>query len=175
MFRTIWLVIRTYCIDRTPSSLANLLLVRASLRERDLAMRAAIGATPWRLTRPILLEAFLLAVGGASLGLGLAWAGIHALRVLAPANLPRIDTIRIDPFVLGFAGLAGLASAIIFSVAPIWRASRPELLNALRGSLRTSGLVNGGQLRDVVVITEVALGGRRFIRRAFDCRATAHF
>jgi predicted permease len=139
------------------ANIANLLLVRASLRERDLAMRAAIGATPWRLTRPILLEAFLLAVGGASLGLGLAWAGIHALRVLAPANLPRIDTIRIDPFVLGFAGLAGLASAIIFSVAPIWRASRPELLNALRGSLRTSGLVNGGQLRNLVVITEVAL------------------
>jgi putative ABC transport system permease protein len=139
------------------ANIANLLLVRASLRERDLAMRAALGASPWRLIRPILFEAFLLATGGTSLGLGLAWVGIHELRVLAPTNLPRLDSIHIDPAVLGFAGLAGLTSVILFGLAPTWRASRPELVNALRGSSRTSGFISGRRLRDLVVIAEVAL------------------
>jgi predicted permease len=139
------------------ANIANLLLVRASLRERDLALRAAIGAGPWRLIRPILLEAFLLAAGGTSLALGLAWAGIHELRVLAPTNLPRLHSIQIDPVVLEFAGIAGLASAIIFGLAPTWRASRPQLVNALHGNMRNSGFVNGSKLRDLIVIAEVAL------------------
>jgi predicted permease len=139
------------------ANVANLLLVRASLRERELAVRAAIGAGSWQLIRPILAEAFLLAAMGTFVCTGLAWAGIDALRVLAPANLPRLDTIRIDLFVLGFTALAGFAAAIIFGMAPAWRAWQPGLLNALRGGTRTSGLASGGSLRNLVVIAEVAL------------------
>jgi len=139
------------------ANVANLLLVRASLRERELAVRAAMGAGRWRLVRPLLTEASLLAAMGTLVGLGLAWAGIHELRVLAPANLPRLDDIRIDAAVVGFTALAGLAAALIFSMAPAWRAWRPGLMNVLRGSSRTAGFASGGLLRNLVVMAEVAL------------------
>ncbi len=139
------------------ANVANLLLVRASLRERELAVRAAMGAGRWRLVRPLLAEASLLAAMGTVVGLGLAWAGIHELRVLAPANLPRLDNIRIDLTVVGFTALAGMAAAIIFGMAPAWRAWRPGLMNVLRGSSRTAGFAAGGLLRNLVVMAEVAL------------------
>ena len=72
-------------------------------------------------------------------------AGIHELRALAPANLPRLDNIRMDRFVLGYTALAGLGAAANFGIAPAWRASRPELMDVLRG--RTSGLASGAVLR----------------------------
>ncbi|HEY4050869.1 MAG TPA: ABC transporter permease [Acidobacteriaceae bacterium] len=139
------------------ANVANLLLVRASLQERELAMRSAMGAGPWRLVCPILSQVFLLVTGGILLGLALAWAGIHELRTLAPANLPRLDSIRIDAFVLGITILVGVAAAGIVVLAPAWRASRPELMNALRSSTRTSGLATGGRVRNLVVVAEVAL------------------
>jgi putative ABC transport system permease protein len=139
------------------ANVANLLLVRASLRERELAVRAAIGGSWWHLVRQILAEAFLLAALGSVAGLGLAWLGIHELLVIAPANLPRLDSIRIDSFVLGFTAVAGLVAGAIFGMAPAWHASRPNLMNVLRGSSRNTGLASGGLLRKLVVVTEVAL------------------
>src|SRR5271156_598323 len=139
------------------ANVANLLLVRASLRERELAVRAAIGATWWHLARQMLAEAFLLAAIGAMAGLGLAWFGIHELLVIAPANLPRLDTIRIDSVVLAFTAVAGLLAAAIFGMVSAWRAARPDVMNVLRGSSRNEGLASGGLLRKLVVVAEVAL------------------
>src|SRR6266404_1940721 len=139
------------------ANVANLLLVRASLRERELAVRAAIGATWWALARQMLAEAFLLAAIGAIGGLALAWLGIHELLRIAPANLPRLDTIRIDSVVLVFTALAGLLAATIFGLASAWRASRPDVMNVLRGTSRNEGLASGGPLRKLVVVAEVAL------------------
>src|SRR5713226_8257998 len=139
------------------SNVANLLLVRASLRERELAVRAAIGATWWHLARQMLAEAFLLAAMGAVSGLGLAWLGIRELLVIAPANLPLLDTTRIDSVVLGFTAVAGLLAAGIFGMAPVWRAWRPAVMNVLRGSSRNESLATGGLLRKLVVVAEVAL------------------
>jgi predicted permease len=139
------------------ANVANLLLVRASLRERELAVCAALGASRWRLILPLLTEAFLLTGMGALVGLALAWAGIFELRALAPANLPRLETIRIDSFVLAFTGGACLAATAIFGMLPAWRASRPGVASLLRGSSRNAGLLGGSSLRNAVVTVEVAL------------------
>ena len=139
------------------ANVGNLLLVRASLRQQEFSVRAAMGASRWRLISPILIEAALLSALGTVLGLGLAWAGILALRALAPANLPRLDDISINGVVLAYSAIAGLVSAAIFGIVPAWRASRPALMNVLRGVSRTSGLGSGAFLRNAVVMAEVAL------------------
>ena len=139
------------------ANVANLLLVRASLRERELAVRAAMGATRWHLARQMLSEAVLLAALGAAGGLALAWAGIRELLAVAPANLPRMDTIRIDGPVLAFTVLAALVAASIFGLVSAWRASRPNVSAVLGGSSRNEGLTSGGLLRKLVVVIEVAL------------------
>jgi putative ABC transport system permease protein len=139
------------------ANVANLLLVRASLRERELAVRAALGGSRWRLVGPLLGEALVLASAGAVIGLLLAWMGIRVLRVLAPENLPRLETIRIDFVVVGFTALICLAATAIFGMLPAWRASKPGVANLLRGSGRNAGLLGGNALRSAVVMIEVAL------------------
>jgi predicted permease len=139
------------------ANVANLLLVRASLREQEFVLRAALGASRGRLILPLFTEACLLAGMGTAAGLGLAWAGIRELRALAPANLPRLDTIHIDGMVLVFTALAGLAAAVLFGLAPAWTATQPALMNVLRGSSRISGLARGATVRNLVIMAEVAL------------------
>ena len=139
------------------ANVANLLLVRASLRQRELAIRSAIGASWWDLARQILSEALLLSTIGALGGLGIAWLGIHELLAIAPAYLPRLDTIRIDSTVLIFTVISSLVAAAIFGLAPAWRAARPDVMIVLRGTSRSEGLASGGLSRKVVVSLEVAL------------------
>lgn len=139
------------------SNVANLLLVRASLRERELAVRAALGASWWQLARQMLAESALLAALGSVFGLGLAWAGIRELLAIAPANLPRVETIRIDAKVLLFTALAGAVAAALFGLASALQAARPDVMNVLRGGSRNEGLASGGLLRKLVVVAEVAL------------------
>jgi putative ABC transport system permease protein len=139
------------------ANVANLLLVRTAARERELAVRAALGSSSWRIVRQLLAESLVLAASGALLGLGLAWAGIRALMALAPANLPRLDTVRIDMTVLGYLSLAALLSATLFGLAPAIRAARPGIGEVLRSAGRTAGLGGGSLLRKGVVIAEVAL------------------
>jgi putative ABC transport system permease protein len=139
------------------ANVANLLLVRASRRERELAVRSALGASGSRLVRQMLAESLLIAAGGAALGLFLAWAGIRLLSAIAPATLPRIDGVTIDPVVLGFTALAALLAAAAFGVIPAVRASRPDVMQILRSSGRTGALGAGALLRNSVVTAEVAL------------------
>jgi len=139
------------------SNVANLMLVRASLRERELAVRAALGGSRWQLVRQMLAEALLLSAFGTALGLGLAWLGIHELLAIAPANLPRLESITIDPEVLAFAALAGAAATVLFGTVPALRASRPNVTQVLASSARTAGLAGGHALRSAVAVAEVAL------------------
>jgi predicted permease len=139
------------------ANVANLLLVRASLRERELSVRAALGGSRWQLILPVLTEASLLAVAGTLVGIVLAEIGIYGLRAFAPTDLPRFDNIQMNGFVLGFTALACLAATALFGMIPAWRASRPGIANLLRGSGRNAGLLGGSILRNTVVVVEVAL------------------
>jgi putative ABC transport system permease protein len=140
------------------ANVANLLLVRASLRSQELAMRAALGAGRWRVVRQMLAEALLLTALGAVVGVALAWLGIRQLIAIAPANLPRLESIRLDVVVLAFTAAIALAAAFIFGMVPAWNAFRMDLMAALGGSGRTAGLRGGGRLfRNAIVVIEVAL------------------
>jgi predicted permease len=139
------------------ANVANLLLVRASLRERELSVRTALGASRWRLMRQMLMESVVIAGLGTVLGLGLARLGIHQLIVMGPTNLPRLGSIGIDPEVLAFSAAAGLVAAMIFGLVPALRASRPDVMQVLRGSGRTASLGGGRALRNTAVVIEVAL------------------
>jgi len=139
------------------ANVANLLLVRSSVRERELAVRAALGGSPWRLVRQMFAESMLLAGGGALLGLVLAQLAIKLLIALAPSNLPRLDTVSLDPFVLAFTIGCAVVSALLFGVVPAWRASRPDLADVLRAAGRSPALGGAKLLRSGVVTAEVAL------------------
>jgi len=138
------------------ANVANLMLVRTSLRERELAVRAALGAGWWPLVRQTLVEAFVISGIGTALGVALAKLGIHELLVIAPANLPRLNAIQMDWRVLAFSALAGIASATIFGLVPALRTARPNLVNVLGAVGRSSALGAAG-LRNGVVVAEVAL------------------
>jgi len=138
------------------ANVANFLLVHTSLRERELAVRGALGATRARLIRQVLVEALLVAAGGTLLGIALASAGIRGLVGMMPPHVPRLDTIALDPAVLLFSIAAGLAAAAGFGIVPAWRASHPDLMLTLHGSGRTRGL-GEGSLRNGVAVAEVAL------------------
>jgi putative ABC transport system permease protein len=139
------------------ANVANLLLVRATSRQRELAIRSAIGAGWWDLARQILSEALLLTAIGALGGLGIAWLGIHQLLIIAPKYLPRLDTVQIDSTVLIFTVIASLVAAAIFGLPPAWRAARPDVMLVLRGTGRSEGLAGGGLSRKIFVGVEVAL------------------
>jgi predicted permease len=139
------------------ANVANLQLVRAAARERELAVRAAMGSSPWRIVRQLVIESLVLSITGALLAIALAYGGVKLLVALAPANLPRLDAIGIDLTVLGFATLAAVIAAGLFGVMPAIRASKPELADVLRSSGRVPGLGGGKLLIGGVVVAEVAL------------------
>jgi predicted permease len=137
------------------ANVANLLLVQASSRESELAVRAALGESRLRLVLQLLLEALVLAGAGTLIGIGLAWVGLRVLLAVAPPNLPRLDVIAINPVVLAFATLLGLAAAAVFGVMPALRGSRVDVMSVLRR--RGGGLAGVRRFRDAVVVAEIAL------------------
>jgi putative ABC transport system permease protein len=139
------------------ANVANLLLVKASAKERELALRAALGGSRWRLIRQALAESLLLAMGGVLIGIGVAYAGVRVLMAIRPADVPGIESAGLDGRVLFFAVMTGVAAALVFGLTPALRASRPGLMEVLRSTGRTSGLAGVGWMRNGVVILEVAL------------------
>jgi putative ABC transport system permease protein len=138
------------------ANVANLMLVRASSRERELAVRAALGANWWQIIRQTLAEAIVLAAVGTAIGVGLAYLGIRELLVIAPENLPRLNAIGIDLKVLAFSVSAGLLSAVVFGVIPALHTAKPNLMDTLR-AIGRSGALGAAGLRNAVVVVEVAL------------------
>jgi putative ABC transport system permease protein len=140
------------------ANVANLLVVRASGRSRELAVRAAIGASRGQLVRQMLAESLVIAALGTGLGLLLARSGIQVLMAFGPKDLPRLDAVAMDPAVLAFAVLSGLVTAMVCGIVPALRASRTDVMEVLRSvGGRSGGLRGGRKLRSGVVVTEVAL------------------
>ena len=140
------------------ANVANLLLARASTREKELAIRAALGAGRARLVRQLLTESLILGFAGGLLGLLLAYWGVGALRALAPANTPRMDEAYIDPLVLAFTFGVSLLTGLFFGLAPAWQVARTDLRETLneagRGTSAAGGALN---LRASLVVSELAL------------------
>jgi putative ABC transport system permease protein len=139
------------------ANVANLLLVRASARERELAVRAAMGGNRWRIVRQLVAESLVLAAIGGGAGLLLAQFGIDALIQLSPDGLPRATAVSLDGSVLLFTALASFVAALVFGVLPALKASRPDVMDVLRSSRGALGGGAGRWLRDGAVVAEVAL------------------
>ncbi|HEX7122416.1 MAG TPA: ABC transporter permease [Gemmatimonadaceae bacterium] len=140
------------------ANVANLMLVRASGRLKEIAVRAALGATRGDLIRQLLAESVVLSVLGGALGLGVAWAGIRAVVALQPANVPRVDELAIDGYVMLFTFVVAIGTGIIFGLVPALRASRTNLQDTLKEGGRTGSADRSGHaLRRSLVVAEMAL------------------
>src|SRR5437879_11413102 len=140
-------------------NVANLLLARATTREKEFAIRAALGAGRWRIIRQLLVESFLLAASGAVLGAVMAWGGLKGLVALIPPRIiPAEAVIRLNLPVLAFTLTVADLTAIIFGLAPALQVVRRDLNDPLRDSGKgTSGGAAHGRLRNAVVVLEVAV------------------
>ncbi|MEY2501486.1 MAG: hypothetical protein QOI07_1820 [Verrucomicrobiota bacterium] len=140
------------------ANVANLMLARASVRGKEIALRSALGASRLRIIRQLLTESVLLAAIGGVFGLLLAQWGTEALIAAVPQNIPRVGEIKLDGAVLAFTLVLSLATGMVFGLVPAWQASHVDLNTALKSGTRGAGGSEGKhRMRNALVMTEVAL------------------
>ena len=139
------------------ANIANLLLVRASIREREVAIRTALGAGRARLVLQMLAESLVLSLTGGALGLGLAYLAIPAIRTLSAGGIPRVADVSIDGTVLMFTLVASVLTGVIFGLVPAWQSSRAGAGAALKEGGRSNVGGGGRWMRSALLVGEVAL------------------
>ena len=156
--RSLWILLGavSFVLVIACANVANLLLARAATREKEMALRAALGAGRWRITRQLLTESGLLAFLGTATGLLFAKGALRVVTALAGESLPRAAEISLDPRVLLFSGLVAILTGILFGLAPAWHAGRVNLHGTLKEAGR-GATSNRAGLRQGLVIGEVAL------------------
>jgi predicted permease len=139
------------------ANLANLMLIKAIGRQREIAVRTALGAGRLRVIRQLLTEGLMLTALGAGLGLLLAYATVNLLVAMSPADVPRLDEIGIDGRVLGFTLLVSILSSLFFALTPSLRVFRFNLSQALKEGGGREAPLGHGRLRGTLVVAEVGL------------------
>jgi putative ABC transport system permease protein len=140
------------------ANVANLLLARATARYKEIAIRAAVGASRMRIVRQLLVESVVLSLAAGAVGLLLATWGMHVLLALAPADIPRLESVALDGPVVAFALTLSLLTGIIFGLAPALSASKPNLTEALKeGSRGSTQGRRGNRIRSSLVVVGIAL------------------
>ena len=140
------------------ANVANLMLARATGRTREMSVRAALGASRWRLIRGLLIEGLVLSGAATLLGVGLAYGGVQVIKAWLPAGLPRVASIGLDLRVLLVATGAAIGTGLLFGIAPALQSSRPDLTTALKAGGRSLTAGSASQrVRAVLVVSEVAL------------------
>ena len=139
------------------ANVANLLLVRASVREKEIAIRSALGAGRRRIVMQMLVESLVLAVVGGALGVLLAYLAIEPIRTLGVDSIPRVSELALDRTVLLFTLLVSLATGVVFGLAPAWQAARGGVSTVLKEGGRSSTGSGGRWMRNTLLVTEVAL------------------
>jgi len=144
------------------ANVANLLLTRAAAREKEIAIRSALGGSGWRIVRQLLTESVVLALIGGAVGLLIAKWALFVVHTINPGNIPRLEAIRINGAVLAFTFGVSILTGILFGLAPAWRALAVDLNTSLKSGGR-SGQIYGGmalgrnRLRGLLVVAELAL------------------
>jgi len=153
LFGAVGLVLLIAC-----ANVANLLLARSTVREREMVVRAAVGASRGRLVRQLLTESAVLGLVAGALGAWIARLGMLALVRVAPQNLPRLDEVTVDATALAFAIAVALLASFLFGLAPAVHASQVQLVDGLRQGGKGSSIgARGGLARSVFVVAEIAL------------------
>jgi putative ABC transport system permease protein len=140
------------------ANLLNLLLAKATVRNKEISVRTALGATRWRIVRQLLTESLMLAAAGAVAGLALAMWGIKLLTALAPGDLPRITESGLNLQVLVFTAFVAVLTSVLFGLVPALQAAKPELAASLKeGGRSGTETLARGRLRSTLIVTEMAL------------------
>jgi putative ABC transport system permease protein len=153
------------------ANVANLLLARGTARQKEVAIRAALGAGRWRLLRHSLTESVLLSMAGGAVGLVLAYAAIKLLIAINPANVPRVSEVNLDWRVLLFTFVLSVVTGLIFGLVPALQSLRPDLSRELKEGGRGSSEGGRARLRSALVVLELALTTLLLIGAALTLRS----